>query len=179
MDDDDRPLSDEESRLTAYKEGHEQGYQAGLKQGTQEIAQRLRIIDDFISSLSQPFDDQSHQLAEDIAMLAGKIAKSLVRRELRTEPKTIMALVRDTITALNASNQSVNIHLNPEIARIIRKIVNTDLQEQSWNIIEDPLVAHSDCKVSSQDSLIDADLQARISLIITQFLGDERSETRK
>ncbi len=177
--DDDEPQDEEELRRAAYKEAQNKGYQVGLQQGTQEMEQRLRIIDNFISSLSQPFDDQNHQLAEDIAVLAGKIAKSLVRRELRTEPDTIMALVRDTISALNTSVQTVNVHLNPESARIIREIVNTDSQEQSWNIIDDPLVARSDCKVSSNDALIDADLQKRINLIITQFIGDERSAESK
>ena len=90
-----------------------------------------------------------------------------------------MALVRDTISALNTSVQTVNVHLNPESARIIREIVKTDSQEQSWNIIDDPLVARSDCKVSSHDALIDADLQKRINLIITQFIGDERSAESK
>ncbi len=177
--DDDKPQDEEELRRAAYKEAQNKGYQVGLQQGSQEMEQRLRIIDNFISSLSQPFDDQNHQLAEDIAVLAGKIAKSLVRRELRTEPDTIMALVRDTISALNTSVQTVNVHLNPESARIVREIVNIDSQEQNWNIIDDPLVARSDCKVSSHDALIDADLQKRINLIITQFIGDERSAESK
>ena len=178
---DDKPehKDEEELRLAAHKEGFDQGYHAGLTQGTQEMEQRLRTIDNFISALSQPFNDQNFQLAEDIAELAGKIAKSLVRRELRTEPETIMALVHDTITALNTRVQTVNVHLHPDNARLIRELVNIDSPEQSWNIIDDPLVARSDCKVSSRDALIDADLQKRINLIITQFMGDERSETRK
>jgi len=179
LDDEEQPKNEEELRLAAYKEAHDQGYQAGIKQGTQDMELRLNTIDNFISSLSQPFNDENHQLAEDIAALAGKIAKSLVRRELRTEPETIMALVHDTITALNTSVQTVNVHLHPENARIIRELVNIDNQEQSWNIINDPLIARSDCKVSCRDALIDADLEKRINLIITQFMGDERSERSK
>lgn len=174
-----KPESKEEVKLAAYQEGLKQGYQAGLRQGSQEMKQRLGIIDSYISSLSQPFNDQNLEIAEYIAELAGKIAKSLVRRELRTEPETIMALVRDTVTALNTNVQKINVHLNPDNARIIREIINVDSQEQSWNIIDDPLISRSDCKVSSQDSLIDTDLQSRIDLIITQFLGDERSENRQ
>lgn len=176
--DEEQQLSEEEIKLKAYEEAHKQGFQAGLEQGEEEIKSRLEVVDSYISALSQPFNDQSHQLAEAIAMLAGKIAKSLVRRELRTEPETIMAIIRDTVTALNTSAQEINIHLNPENARVIRKIINIDSEEQSWNIIDDPLISRSDCKVSSKDSLIDADLQTRIDLIITRFLGDERNENR-
>lgn len=176
---DEPPQSEEDIRLGAYKEGHEQGYQAGLEQGAAEMKQQLDVVNSYIDALARPFNEQSQQLAETIAKLAGKIAKSLVRRELRTEPETIMALIREAVTALNTSAQEINIHLNPENARIIRKIINIDSQEQSWNIIDDPLISRSDCKVSSQDSLIDADLQTRIDLIITRFLGDERNENRK
>lgn len=172
------PQSEEEIKLEAYEEACEQGYKAGLEKGEAEIKQRLDVVDSFINALSQPFNDQSLRLAEAIAMLAGKIAKSLVRRELRTEPETIMALIRDSVTALNTGAQEINIHLNPESAQVIRKILNVDSEEQSWKIIDDPLISHSDCKVSSRDSLIDADLQTRIDLIITRFLGDERSENR-
>lgn len=172
------PPSEEEVRLDAYHEGHKQGYIAGQEKAGKEIAEKLQIIDSFISALSKPFNEQSLELVEDIASLAGKIAKSLVRRELRTEPETIMALVRDTVSALNTTSQNINIHLNPKNAQIIRGIINSDSQEQSWNIIDDPLIPHSDCKVSNMDSLIDSDLETRINLIITQFLGDERNEAK-
>ena len=173
-----QPPSEEELKLEAYEEAREQGYQAGFEQGAAEMQQQLDVVNSYIDALSRPFNEQSHQLAETIAKLAGKIAKSLVRRELRTEPETIMALIREAVTALNTSAQEINIHLNPENARIIRKIINIDSEEQSWKIIDDPLISRSDCKVSSQDSLIDADLQTRIDLIITRFLGDERNESR-
>lgn len=142
------------------------------------MKQRLAIIDTYIASLSQPFAEQNTQLAETLAVLAGKIAKSLVRRELRTEPETIMVLVRDTVTALNTTSQKIDIHLSPDNARIIRRIIDVDSHEQSWNIIDDPLISRTDCKVSSGDSIIDTNLQTRIDLIITQFLGDERSEAK-
>lgn len=175
----DLPRSEEELKQAAHREGLKQGYQAGLKQGAEEMKQRLGIIDTYIRSLSKPFNDQNFQLAETLAALAGKIAKSLVRRELRTEPETIMALVRDTVAALNTSSLKIDIHLSPDNARIIRKIINVDSREQSWNIVDDPLISRTDCKVSSGDSIIDTNLQARIDLIITQFLGDERSEAKQ
>jgi len=177
-DDDNQPPSEEEIKLGAYEEGYEQGYKTGMEQSAEEMKLQLGVMNTYINALSRPFNDQTHQLVDAIAALAGKIAKSLVRRELRTEPETIMALIREAVTALNTSAQGINIHLNPENARIIRNIINIDSEEQSWNIIDDPLISRSDCKVSSRDSLIDADLQTRIDLIITRFLGDERNENR-
>jgi len=176
--DESQPQNEEEIRLAAHEEGLKQGYQAGKALGIEDMKHRLATIDGFIDALSHPFNDQNLQLAEYIARLAGKIAQSLVRRELRTEPETIMALVRDAVAALNTSVQRIDIHLNPDNARIIREIIDVDSQEQNWNIIVDPLISRGDCKVSSEDALINADLQTRIDLIITQFLGDERGGNR-
>ena len=170
---------EEEFKKAAYDDGFKSGYETGLEQASNEIEERIKTADNFLNALSRPFNDQNLQLVEHIAALAGKIAKSLVRRELRSEPETIMALVRDTVTALNTTEQDIVIHLHPVNAQIIRDLINSDTQEKTWTIVDDPLVSHSDCKVTCQDSLIDADLQTRIDLMITQFLGDERSESRK
>ncbi len=168
----------EEIKLAAYNDGFKSGYEEGLSRATGEMDARLEIVENYLQALSHPFNDQNQQLAEYIAALAGKIAKSLVRRELRTEPETIVALVRDTVSALNTNEQEVFIHLNPENAKLIRELINADSEEESWKIVDDPMISRSDCKVRSKDSLVDTDLQSRIDLIITQFLGDERSESR-
>jgi len=169
--------SEEALKRSAYEQAHKEGYAAGKALAAEDMKQRLDTIDTFINALSHPFEEQNLKLAEYLAQLAGKIARSLVRRELRTDPETILALIRDAVATLNTSVQKINVHLNPENARRIREIINIENQEQNWNIIDDPLIAHGDCKVSNQDALIDADLKTRIDLIITQFLGDERQES--
>ncbi|MBN4075916.1 hypothetical protein JYU22_04990 [Gammaproteobacteria bacterium AH-315-E17] len=176
---DEEPKRKEEIKQQAHDVGYDQGYLEGLEKGTQEMEQKVYMLDKYLTALARPFNEQNQHLAEYLAHLSGKIAKSIVRRELRTEPEIIMALVRDAVSSLNSGVRKVNIHLNPENARLIRNIINVDSQEQSWNIIDDPMVSHSDCKVSCEDSLVDADLQTRINLIITQFLGDERNENRQ
>ncbi|MEQ8408489.1 MAG: FliH/SctL family protein [Gammaproteobacteria bacterium] len=171
--------TDEQKIQEAFQKAYEKGYEAGKHQGHQEMLERIAVLEQFINALQRPFDDQNHTLAEQLSQLAGKIAKSLVRRELRTEPEALMALVRDTVAALNSTRHEITVHLNPKTAQVIREIVADNGQEQSWKIIEDPMVSVNDCKVSSMDSVIDADLDTRINLIITQFLGDERNNPRE
>lgn len=176
--DDEPQLNEDELRKIAHEEGRKQGYQDGLKQGINDIKQRATTVDALLKALTQPFDDQNNLLAEELALLAGKIAKSLVRRELKTEPEIIMALVRDTVATLNTSVHKINVHLHSDDAKIIRQIIKTEENNQHWTIIDDPAVSRGDCKVISQNSLICADLQTRINLIIIQFLGDDRNESR-
>lgn len=171
--------SDEELRQQAFDQAYSEGYAAGKEQGLEEIAQRKQVIESFLTSLSRPFDEQSEEAAEYLAQLAGRIAKSLVRRELRTEPETLMALVRDTISTLNSTEHEITVHLNPNNAPVIRELIHDDSKDQSWRIIDDPMISLNNCKVSCRNSIIDADLDQRISMIITQFLGDERNGSRE
>lgn len=178
-DSDNAGKTDEELRQENYDRAFEEGYAAGKQQGLEEMARRVQVVENFLGALARPFDDQNQELADYLAHLAGRIAKSLVRRELRTKPETLMALVRDTVAALNANEQEITIHLNPNNAQVIRELINHDGQEQSWRLLDDPMISLNNCKVSCRDSLIDADLDARISMIITQFLGDERNGARE
>ncbi len=171
--------TDEEQRQAAFDKAYNEGYAAGKQQGLQEIAQRKQAVENFLSALARPFDDQSEEAAEFLAHLAGRIAKGLVRRELRTKPETLMALVRDTISTLNSSEHEITVHLNPNNAQVIRDLIHDDNKEQSWRIIDDPMISLNNCKVSCRNSIIDADLDQRISMIITQFLGDERNGARE
>ena len=178
-DGDAEPQTAEDIKEQAYETGFQQGYNEGLEKGTAELEDRIGLLNSYLNALSRPFNEQNHQLAEYLAQLSGKIAKSIVRRELRTEPESIMALIRDSVNALSSGVRKVNIHLNPENAKLIRTLINTDSEEQSWNIIDDPMISRSNCKVSCDDSIVDADIETRINLIITQVLGDERNESRK
>ncbi|MFN3162847.1 MAG: FliH/SctL family protein [Pseudohongiellaceae bacterium] len=169
----------EEIRQEAYDLAFQQGLEEGKKQGFTDMAQRAQVVENFLAALARPFDEQSEELAEYLALLAGRIAKSLVRRELRTTPETLMALVRDTVAALNTTEQEITIHLNPNNAPVIRDLIKDDSGEKSWRILDDPMISLNNCKISCRDSIIDADLDARISMIITQFLGDERNSSRE
>jgi len=171
--------TDEELRQHAFDQAYNEGYAAGKEQGLQETAQRKQVVETFLSSLARPFDDQTDEMAEYLAQLAGRIAKGLVRRELRTTPETLMALVRDTISTLNSTENEITVHLNPKNAPVIRDLIHDDNKEQSWRILDDPMISLNNCKVSCRNSVIDADLDQRISMIITQFLGDDRNGARE
>lgn len=174
----DNQQTEEEIRKLAYEDSYVKGYQAGIKAGQEKVKQQLELLSDFISQLSSPFHEMNQQISEALAELAGKIARALVKRELRTEPETIMAIVRDSILALGDTDSPVSIHLHPDDAEILRDINLRMTNKPLWSVIEDPLLSRGDCKVANGVSLVDENIQNRINLVITQFLGDDRSEHR-
>lgn len=174
---DEPKLTEDELRSEIYEESYIKGYQAGLNKGQEKIQQQLELLNNFISNLSSPFNEMNQQISEELARLAGKIARKLVKRELKTEPETIMAIVRDSLKALNEGSDNISVHLSPEDAQVVEDILKRVSKKQRWNIVEDPFLSKGDCKIASRDSLVDENLQSRINLIINQFLGDDRIES--
>ena len=171
-----RPRTEKEIWDQIYEDAFVKGQQAGIKKGQEKIEQQLTLLNNLISMLSRPFNEMNQEIAEELATLAGKIARSLVKRELKTDPGTVIALVRDTIEALNSKPEDIRVHLHPEDAEILREINQRASENQRWEIIEDPLISRGDCRVGSLESLIDENLQDRINYIVSQFIGDERGE---
>ena len=46
--------------------------------------------------------------------------------------------------------------------------------ELRWKVIEDPMISRGGCKISSENSRIDATVEGRLNRIINTLLGDER-----
>jgi len=163
----------EELRKDAINRGYADGFQQGQQQAERMLQQKITQINQLVETLASPYADLNQQVLDTLVLLAGKIARSLVKRELHTAPDAIMALVRDTVGILNLPTQVVNLHLHADDARLLQELTGAAVGKR-WHIIEDPMVARGDCKVSCQDSIVDGNLASRINAVITQFQGDER-----
>jgi flagellar assembly protein FliH len=162
-------------RKEAQAQGYAEGHSKGLLQAQTETNRRLQTLDMLLNAMAKPYEDIDAQTVDTLVKLAGKIARCLVKRELRTEPETIIALVRDTVSILNGSAEKLNVFLNPDDAQLIQTITRTNSEKSRWKIIDDPLIPRGDCRVTSRDATVDGSLMARINTIIMQFQGDERA----
>jgi flagellar assembly protein FliH len=162
-------------RKETQAQGFAEGYNTGLLQAQSETNRRLQTLDMVLGAMAKPYEDINGQTLDTIAKLAGKIARCLVKRELRTEPETIIALVRDTVSILNSYAEKLNVYLNPDDAQLIQSITRTSSEKSRWKIIDDPMIPRGDCRVTSRDATVDGSLQARINTVITQFQGDQRA----
>jgi len=55
-----------------------------------------------------------------LVWLAGGIARHIVRRELKTQPDEIVAVIRETVALLPMTARDIRVHLNPEDAKLVR-----------------------------------------------------------
>jgi len=168
----------------AWERGFALGREAGVTAVQQEqqkligeLAQRVRRLDSILECMSKPLQDLDVAVQEQLAALAGAIARALIRRELKTQPGQIVAVIRETVALLPASAREVRVHLHPEDAALVRESLAETTMDRAWAIAEDPVLSRGGCRVTSDNSTIDARVETRLGAAIAAALGDERQST--
>ena len=156
------------------KEGRTKGYQDGVNQATAESQQLIDQLHALFNSLANPVEQLDDELEESIAELTLVIARQLVRREIKIDPGEIVAVVREAVRALPISARHPTIYLHPEDMQLVRNALSLSEDDQTWRLEEDILLTRGDCRVETESSYIDATIEARLSAIAVNMLGDER-----
>jgi flagellar assembly protein FliH len=166
----------------AWDKGYADGHEAGLAAAAQEqqsaqaeIERRLQHLGSILEFMAKPIAEVDDQVQRQLAMLAGAIARQVIRRELRIQPDDVIGVIRDTVSLLPVTAREVRVHLNPEDAKLVRSRLTEVAGERAWSITEDPILPRGGCRVSSENSTIDAQVEQRLGAAIAAVLGDERS----
>jgi flagellar assembly protein FliH len=166
----------------AWDKGYAEGREAGLAAARQEqqaaqaeIDRRVQQLGSILEFMSRPLAEVDAQVQRQLAVLAGAIARQVVRRELKIHPDDIIGVIRDTVALLPVTARDVRVHLNPEDATLVRSRLTEVTSERAWSITEDPILPRGGCRVTSENSTIDAQVEQRVGAAIAAVLGDERS----
>ncbi|MDH5301478.1 MAG: flagellar assembly protein FliH [Gammaproteobacteria bacterium] len=165
-----------------YQEGLQKGLQDGLSQGQEHVQALAERWESLVNALSRPLLELDVQVEEQLAQLAMAVARQVVRREIKADPNQIIGVVRKTVNVLPISARNVRVYLHPEDAAIVREGMalegagNGD--ERRWIVVEDPALTPGGCNIETEQSRIDATVEARLAAVIAQVMGGERNEDK-
>jgi flagellar assembly protein FliH len=165
----------------AWNKGFAEGRVAGTlavrqeeQAGLSEIERRVRQLASILDFMAKPMSDLDDQVLRQLALLAGAIARQVVRRELKIQPDQIIGVIRETVSLLPMTARDVRVHLHPEDAKLVRTRLAEATNERAWTITEDPILTQGGCRITSENSTIDAQIEQRVGAAIAAVLGDER-----
>jgi flagellar assembly protein FliH len=172
----------EQEKVAAEKANFAKGYEEGLAAARREVdaqlaqlrakAQKLDLI---MNSLAKPFQDLDVEVEKQLTLLALTVGKQMVRRELKTDPAQVIAVIRESVGRLPAAARDIRVHLHPQDAAVVRELLATPSNERAWTVVEDPALARGGCVVRTDTSQIDARLDARMNAVVAAAFGDERA----
>jgi flagellar assembly protein FliH len=171
----------------AFKEAQEQGHAEGYKRGVemakaelaqknQELDKRIQRFDQLLHAFARPFERLDDHVEQELLAIAVAIARQIVRREIKTDPGQIVAVVREVMKMLPGTTRHPQVFLHPEDAAFIRQVFSLSGEHENWKLIEDPTLMRGDCRVVTENSRVDATIENRLAAIMANTLGGEREE---
>jgi flagellar assembly protein FliH len=167
----------------AWEHGFKDGHVEGVRKGEAELAKRINevnvkiaALEAIIGALAKPLEQLDEQVETELTRLALTVAKHLVRRELKIDPAQIIGIIRHTVSLLPLASRNIKVHLHPDDAAVVREKLAAPQGEQQWQLSEDPLMARGGCRVTTDNSSIDARFETAVAAALSGLLGDDRAE---
>ena len=168
------PALIEQLQRRAYDDAYANGLAEGRAAGLRELVAKGQQLERLLGTLTRPFDDLDDSVERELVTLVMTLVRQLLRREIRAEPGEIVAVVRDAMALLPVAARNVCIHLHPDDAALVREVLTSSGDERPWRLVEDPLAGRGGCKLTTDDSYIDASVDSRLAKLFAQVFGDER-----
>ncbi len=170
----------------AWDEGFAQGQEEGRRRGEAEaqaagraaLQKTTATFNAIMQTMAKPLEQLDEEFEQSVADLAALIARHLVRRELRSAPGEIVAVVREAMAQLPIAARHPRIHIHPDDLEILRRSLALGDSDSAWKLEPDPLISRGGCLVETESSFVDATVEARLNAIIAKAFGGERSSDR-
>jgi flagellar assembly protein FliH len=165
--------------------GYERGRSEGLAAAAAEIAQRIaelesrrQLLEGLARQMVAPLERCDEETAAEMARLALTVGAHLARRELALDPRQVIAIIRECLTALPSATREVRVHVHPRDAAVLRAQLEGGGGAASFTLVEDPMLSRGGCRIEAEASRIDARLESRVAAALALVLGDERADPR-
>lgn len=158
------------------EQARREGFEQGLAQGRDAARTELRVqttrLGRLCDALAQPLADIDDAVESELAQLAVLIARRVIGHSIRTQPETLLPLVRELIAQLPAGTRHLRIHVHPDDAVLLREHLG-DLDERGWRIEESAQLQPGDCQLTSDQSRLDARVATRLEAVVDAVLDGE------
>ncbi len=150
------------SEAQAYKEEEgRRGYQEGFEKGKAEVTELLLKARQEYANLIQSAET-------DIVKLALRIAKKIIGREIKINPKTILDIVSQALTTVRQQKEII-IKVNPEDLEYLIKNKDRLLgllgKAKDIDIRGDHSIKRGGCIIDTEIGIIDAQLDTQLNTI--------------
>ena len=160
----------ERAREKGYSDGYAEGLAKGHEEAKRQSDERVAELAALWASMAKPIADNDAQVSEYLLSVVFAVVRSVLRRELATEPALIIQTVESVMKLLSESKSPIEIRLNPSDEELIDKHLSEQMPD-AYKIVTDNTVMRGGCIVNRADSLVDASIERRCKLLIDQLVS--------
>lgn len=171
----------EEGRREGFASGHAEGHAAGERAGREEglaasradLVQAAGRLARMLEALHAPLQEQQDALREALLEAVARIARAVLRTETLAQPERIVQVIDEALAALPVGARNIRVFVSQTDRELLERFGEGDAFA---TLLVDATLGPGDCRVETDDSLVDFTQSQRFAAIIEQFLGHpERS----
>lgn len=147
------------------KSAFEEGYRLGLEKATADVEKLKAELSKFMNARKDVFE----YIAPDIMEISVDIAKTIIKKELESDPQVIINTIVDVLKTVSKNEPKVVIRVNPQSVQFIKdNIPNITYQygiDSKINIVSDPSIEEGGCVFQTNNGIVDASIDTQIEII--------------
>lgn len=160
------PTADDIERMhnEAAEAGRRDGFESGYEEGTARVRMEALQINTLLEQFERAVGEFDQQVGESLVQLALEVARQVVRRELKTQPQSLLDVVREALAQL--PHQHVNIHVHPDDAQLVRTHLADQVMHAAHRVREDATLTRGGCRLDVAGTQVDATVETRWKRIV-------------
>ena len=147
------------------KAAFEEGYRKGLEKAESDIDIFRTEFSRFMSAKQEVFE----YIAPDILEISVDIAKTIIKKEMETDPQVILNTIVDVLRNISKSEPKITIKVKPQDIQFIKDTLpNITYQygiEAKINILADPSIEEGGCVFQTNNGIVDASIDTQLEII--------------
>ena len=150
-----------------FLQGHNEGVESGQKVVLEQV-ERFRYLAD---ALAHPLRQVDKDVTDEIAYIISRLVKVITKKEIAKNADFLVKSIEKAISILPNAKKGATIYLNPDDLSVVQAALGSEyMQQQHYQLVEDPALEVGDVKVSNEESLIDWRIDDRIDALLNDFL---------
>lgn len=142
-----------------------EGYQQGLTQAVEDLAQVREALNAFMGAPQEVFD----YIAPEILEISVDIAQKIIKKEVSQNPEIVLEKITEILKTLPKEEPKVTIRVNPMQVSIAKQSIPEILETAGLDtkivVLQDETVSEGGCIVTTNNGVIDATIESQIAIV--------------
>ena len=141
--------------------GHAEGIEAGQQKGYDQAVAEAQPLAALFTGFATALEEVRQGVTADVVTLALDIAQQMLREALKTKPGLVIPVVKSAMEGMPQGVQHPEIHLHPDDAVLVRKLLKAEIAQAEWKVVEDSRIDRGGCRIECTTAEIDATMPSR------------------
>lgn len=170
-----RQAAYEEGKEQGQQDGYKAGYDQGYKSGESDVKASVTKLAQISRALLEPIPQQDDELETALLELVENICTRVVHRELKADSESVLVVIKEALSCLNAGAKRVRIHLNPEDAEFVKNALDEAGElDETWRFLPHQTITPGGCIVDTDTTVIDMRAEKRLATVIKQVYEQDQ-----